>query len=203
MITITKRIEKIPIGHRLMQYSGGCANIHGHNIDIDISLSSNNELNDSGFVLDFGEIKKGIGKKIKKYFDHAFLANPFDRSTIEFLQREGYACFIMPIPVTNADTFKQLVGYCNPTAENIANLIFNWTLDDIVAMDDPHVHDHVSVKEVKIYESTTALATVDKVNHMYASRDQMIIDLLDDLLETDKLKIMGAFKHAGRFFSGQ
>ncbi len=42
-------------GHRLLNYKGKCANLHGHNGRVQIEVSSE-KLNSLGMVMDFYEI---------------------------------------------------------------------------------------------------------------------------------------------------
>ena len=54
--------------HRLTDYEGKCKRIHGHNWIVDIVLTTNRELDKTGFVVDFGDLKKIVDK-----FDHMLI----------------------------------------------------------------------------------------------------------------------------------
>ncbi len=93
-------------GHRLLDYEGKCANIHGHNGKAVIVLGGRN-LGENGILLDFAEIKSKIQGWIEDNLDHALLLCDKD-PLVEILSGAGLKLFVM-------DT--------NPTAENIARTI--------------------------------------------------------------------------------
>lgn len=63
MYQVTKRLE-ISAAHKLdLPYESKCANLHGHNWIVEITITAN-ELTDYGMVLDFVEIKKMIHDKL-------------------------------------------------------------------------------------------------------------------------------------------
>ena len=94
-------------GHRLMDYDGKCAHAHGHNGVLEIELSRA-ELDDRGMVCDFGDVKGQVGKFIDDEIDHRMLLRE-DDPLVPVLEDMGEEVFIMEE---------------NPTAENIARLIF-------------------------------------------------------------------------------
>ena len=94
-------------GHRLMDYDGKCAHAHGHNGVLEIELSAT-ELDDRGMVCAFGEVKGQVGQFIDDEIDHRMLLRG-DDPLVPVLKGMGEEVFIM----------KE-----NPTAENIAKLIF-------------------------------------------------------------------------------
>lgn len=65
--------------HRLVDYPGKCANIHGHNYKVQVTAEGP-ELDGIGMLLEFELIKKALAPWIDK-FDHGFLNEipPFDR----------------------------------------------------------------------------------------------------------------------------
>ena len=143
--TITKRIT-MPIGHRLLNYEGGCKNVHGHNITIELTFASRSGLDKSGFIIDFNDVKNGIGRQLKGLFDHAFLVNAYDDSMIEFLSDQGMKYFIMP--KKEASSFEMSVGQSNPTVENLSEVVRE--------MAETFCYGKgIHLKGVKIYESET------------------------------------------------
>jgi len=68
-----------------------------------------------GYAIDFKEIKRVFGQFIDDYLDHGFIANPHDVNYIEVCQKEDSKIWEMSL---------NGVGYCNPTAENIAKEIY-------------------------------------------------------------------------------
>jgi len=79
------RIELIfDAGHRLLKYKGKCEAPHGHTFKAEIILSSE-KLDQTGFVVDFVELRDKIGGWIDENWDHAFLANEQDEELIDAL----------------------------------------------------------------------------------------------------------------------
>ncbi|MCK4353385.1 6-carboxytetrahydropterin synthase QueD [candidate division WOR-3 bacterium] len=54
--------------HQLKGYPGKCERLHGHNFKVKITVESK-KLKPLGFVIDFKELKKILGKVIER-FDH-------------------------------------------------------------------------------------------------------------------------------------
>jgi len=81
--------------------------LHGHNARACIKLKSD-ELDHRGMVVDFGDVKRDIKGWIDDNLDHTMLLAQ-DDPIIEVLKQAGEKFFVMPD---------------NPTAENIAKLIF-------------------------------------------------------------------------------
>lgn len=67
MTTVTKTIE-FDAAHRLMDYKGKCANLHGHRYKVEVEVRGD-QLNTLGMVRDFGEIKEALAF-IDLYWDH-------------------------------------------------------------------------------------------------------------------------------------
>ncbi|MDA2925480.1 6-carboxytetrahydropterin synthase, partial [Acidobacteria bacterium AH-259-L09] len=103
---IVKRLH-FCYGHRLLDYEGKCARAHGHNGILEIELSSE-KLDQRGMVYDFGDVKSYLKEFIDREIDHRMLLRE-DDPMVAALEGVGERVFIM----------KQ-----NPTAENIAKLIF-------------------------------------------------------------------------------
>jgi 6-pyruvoyltetrahydropterin/6-carboxytetrahydropterin synthase len=97
-------------GHRLLNYEGKCRHLHGHNGKVVISLESK-ELDDRGMVLDFSDIKHVVSRWIDEHLDHRMILHR-DDPVVPVLQE-------MDEPMYLLDE--------NPTAENIARLIFSIT----------------------------------------------------------------------------
>ena len=83
-----RKIFKVPIGHRLMKHSGLCKNIHGHNLKIEVQLSSNH-LNENDMVIDFKDLNK-IVSKILDRFDHCTIFNYYDIKNTQFFKDQDY-----------------------------------------------------------------------------------------------------------------
>lgn len=107
MFRVTKEIE-FCYGHRLLNYDGKCRHLHGHNGTAVIVLEAT-RLDPLGMVVDFSQIKKVLGSWIDNTLDHKMLLHKDDPILPE-LRRQGE-------PFITLDE--------NPTAENIAKMIFD------------------------------------------------------------------------------
>jgi 6-pyruvoyltetrahydropterin/6-carboxytetrahydropterin synthase len=130
MFKVTKEIY-FCYGHRLLNYAGKCRNLHGHNGRAVITLETPT-LDSLGMVVDFSEIKRVVGTWIDDTLDHKMVLHE-DDPVIPDLVRLGEPFITMPV---------------NPTAENIAKLIF----------DRAASHD-LPVTEVTLWETETSFAT--------------------------------------------
>ena len=71
--TVTKRFS-IEAAHYLPGYPGKCANLHGHRWEISVSVTGPVSLN-TGFVMDFSDLKRLVVKPLEDQFDHKCLNN--------------------------------------------------------------------------------------------------------------------------------
>ena len=109
MYRVTREI-RFCYGHRLLHYAGKCRHLHGHNGRAVITLETS-RLDELGMVVDFGRIKDVVSAWIDQTLDHKMLLHR-DDPVLDFLRRQGEPVFVMEV---------------NPTAENIARLIFDFT----------------------------------------------------------------------------
>jgi 6-pyruvoyltetrahydropterin/6-carboxytetrahydropterin synthase len=110
MFRVSREID-FCYGHRLLNYEGKCRHLHGHNGRAIITLESGS-LDDRGMVLDFSEIKQVVAKWIDENLDHRMILRR-DDPAVPFLQEMGEPLYLLEV---------------NPTAENIARLIFEETM---------------------------------------------------------------------------
>ncbi|MFO1462783.1 MAG: 6-carboxytetrahydropterin synthase [bacterium] len=96
-------------GHRLLDYQGKCAHPHGHNGIVEIEFGSP-QLDHRGMVIDFVDIKAEVKRFLDEELDHKMLLRGDDPLT-KVLQDMGEPVFVMGE---------------NPTAENIAKVIFDY-----------------------------------------------------------------------------
>jgi 6-pyruvoyltetrahydropterin/6-carboxytetrahydropterin synthase len=96
-------------GHRLLNYNGKCKHLHGHNGRAIITVGAP-RLDERGMVLDFSDIKQVVSRWIDEHLDHRMLLQRTDPA-VPALQQLGEPLFLMDV---------------NPTAENIARLIFDY-----------------------------------------------------------------------------
>jgi len=130
MFSVTREIT-FCYGHRLLHYDGKCRHLHGHNGRAAITLAAD-DLDRLGMVLDFSLLKRVVGGWIDEHLDHKMLLHK-DDPVLPFLRQQGEPVFVLAV---------------NPTAENIARLIF----DHAAAAGFP-------VVEVKLWETDSSCAS--------------------------------------------
>lgn len=130
MFAVTKEIH-FCYGHRLLGHGGKCRHLHGHNGKAVVTLESA-ELDRLGMVVDFGDIKRTLGAWIDDTLDHRMLLHR-DDPVVPELERQGEPLVLLDV---------------NPTAENIARVIF----DRAAAAGLP-------VVEVVLWETANSYAT--------------------------------------------
>lgn len=96
-------------GHRLLNYNGKCAHLHGHNARAVITLESES-LDECGMVEDFSVVKRLVREWLDSEIDHTLLLRK-DDPVLSVLQAAGER-----VKVTEE----------NPTAESIARMIFDY-----------------------------------------------------------------------------
>jgi 6-pyruvoyltetrahydropterin/6-carboxytetrahydropterin synthase len=129
MFQITREL-RFCYGHRLLKYDGKCRHLHGHNGRAVIRLEAD-RLDGLGMVVDFSAIKRVVGGWIDAHLDHRMILHK-DDPVLPTLNQHGEPVFLMDV---------------NPTAENIAKLIFDYAL----AQGFP-------VVEVKLWETEDSFA---------------------------------------------
>jgi 6-pyruvoyltetrahydropterin/6-carboxytetrahydropterin synthase len=96
-------------GHRLLNYTGKCQHLHGHNARAVITLESE-VLDERGMVEDFSEVKRLIWSWLDEEIDHTLL-----------LHRDDPV-----LPVLQSAGERVMVTDENPTAEVIARMIYEF-----------------------------------------------------------------------------
>ena len=99
-------------GHRLLNYKGKCQHLHGHNARAVITLESD-RLDELGMVEDFSNLKQLVWNWLDNEIDHTLLLHKDDPV----------------LPVLRAAGERVRVTECNPTAEHIARMIFDYVAD--------------------------------------------------------------------------
>lgn len=141
MYRISKRFHFSSAHILETSYTVACQKIHGHNYNVEVVLCSN-ELNRDGMVVDFGKLKQSMADIIDLY-DHKMLLKS---ETIE--------------PMTEDDG--RLFLPCNPTAENIARLIYK-SIDQSFLDTDREKTDNgyeriVHIEKIRVWETDSAWA---------------------------------------------
>jgi len=127
---VTKEIH-FCYGHRLLNYDGKCKYLHGHNARVEITLE-NSTLDDRGMVVDFVEMKRSLQTWIDSYLDHKMILNEADPLLPVFKESNE--------PVVTLPT--------NPTAENLAKMIFDYAKSQ-----------NLPVVQVLFWETASSYAT--------------------------------------------
>jgi 6-pyruvoyltetrahydropterin/6-carboxytetrahydropterin synthase len=111
MFRVTREIA-FCYGHRLLNYDGKCRHLHGHNGRAVITLEGP-DLDPRGMLVDFSEIKRKVQHWIDENLDHNMLLCRED-PLLSLLRDRDERVFVMED---------------NPTAENIARLIYDRARD--------------------------------------------------------------------------
>jgi len=130
MFRVTREID-FCYGHRLLNYDGKCKYLHGHNGRAVITMESS-RLDERGMVFDFAEIKRVVSNWIDDNLDHRMILHRDDPA------REAFAALGEPMYVIDA----------NPTAENIAKLIFDYAKSQ-----------GIPIVETRLWETPRCFAT--------------------------------------------
>jgi 6-pyruvoyltetrahydropterin/6-carboxytetrahydropterin synthase len=130
MYRVTREID-FCYGHRLLNYSGKCRHLHGHNGRAVIAIEAP-ELDYRGMVLDFSDIKQVVSNWIDEQLDHRMLLHR-DDPAVAALTALGEPLHLLDV---------------NPTAENIAKLIYDFTASQ-----------GFPIVEVRLWETPRCFAT--------------------------------------------
>lgn len=130
MFRVSQRIE-FCYGHRLLDYAGKCRHLHGHNGRAIIVLEGQS-LDARGMLVDFSDIKGTVRTWIDTQLDHRMILCDRD-PVVPILQQQGEPLFLMSE---------------NPTAENIARVIYEYTRSQ-----------RLPVVEVSLWETPNSFAT--------------------------------------------
>lgn len=130
MFRVTREIQ-FCYGHRLLNYEGKCRHLHGHNGIAVISIEAES-LDDRGMVLDFSDIKRVVSGWIDDSLDHRMILCK-DDPAVPVLREMGEPLFLID---------------ANPTAENIAKLIYDFTASQ-----------GFPIVECKLWETPNCFAT--------------------------------------------
>ncbi|MCS6885294.1 MAG: 6-carboxytetrahydropterin synthase QueD [Acidobacteriota bacterium] len=134
MFQVTKEID-FCYGHRLRDYAKKCKHLHGHNGRVEITLQADS-LDHRGMLVDFEDIKEGVKSWIMSELDHKLLLRKDDP--------------LIPVLRDMNEVFLAMED--NPTAENIAKMIYEYTKSK-----------GFPVVSVKLWETPTSFAVYTEV----------------------------------------
>ena len=118
-------------GHRLLNYDGKCRYLHGHNGRALITMERDG-LDERGMVIDFSDIKRVMQVWIDEQLDHKMILHR-DDPILPALRERNEPVYLLDV---------------NPTAENIAKLIY-----------DQARRQGFPVVEVSLWETENSYAT--------------------------------------------
>ena len=107
MYRVTKEI-RFCYGHRLLNHAGKCRHLHGHNARAVVTIAAA-KLDAQGMVVDFADIEAAIKGWIDEQIDHTLILSEQD-PFLAAVKSAGERVYVMA---------------ANPTAENIAKLIYD------------------------------------------------------------------------------
>lgn len=117
-------------GHRLLDYAGKCRHLHGHNGVLEVDIEGE-KLDSQGMVADFGQVRDIVKEWVDSNLDHRMVLCRKD-PVVPLLESLGEPLYLMDE---------------NPTAENIARLVFEQTRCQ-----------GLKVAEVRLWETPTNCA---------------------------------------------
>ena len=132
MFTVSEEVT-FCYGHRLMDYVGRCARIHGHNARVELVLAAKT-LDRRGFVMDFGDLEEVAKRFLDETLDHRLL-----------LRRDDP---VIPSLTAAGEVFVALDE--NPTAEFLARFIF-----------EALTQKGIPLKAIRFWETATSVATYE------------------------------------------
>lgn len=128
------------MAHSLHNYDGLCKHIHGHSYNMEVTLIG--EPKDEpgavkdGMVIDFGDLKKIVKKKIVDCFDHSYMVpSVYSKERIERLKKT---------------TERLIVVDFQPTAENIVVYV--------AEILQQHLPSYVELYSIRLSETATSYA---------------------------------------------
>lgn len=108
LVEVTKEFT-FDSSHKLMQYLGKCANLHGHTYKLQVTIVGT--VNEIGLVLDFKVLKKIVEDKVVNSLDHEYINN-----VVEY----NPTCENMVIDIFN--TLKSEIEELNKKSPNFMSL---------------------------------------------------------------------------------
>ena len=137
---ITRKFE-FATAHRLQDHEGVCANLHGHNYQLEVSVATEVALDKIGRVVDFSELKKIV---------NTFLDANLDHTTI---YKEGDPVMEQVSLVLESYGLKKPLAFeKNPTVEVMAQYI----LGEL----QKRMPSNIIVTQIKLYETSNSFVVV-------------------------------------------
>ena len=138
-IRVTKEFH-FEMAHALKNYDGLCKNIHGHSYKLFVTVIGTpiSDINSPkvGMLIDFGDLKRIINKKITNVFDHALVLNSKSGFNLSETSHEMFGNTIF-------------VDY-QPTCENM--------VIDFANKIGLILPDNIELYSLRLYETSTSYA---------------------------------------------
>jgi 6-pyruvoyl tetrahydropterin synthase/QueD family protein len=135
----------VQMAHRLFQTAGACQNIHGHSWMVQLTLAGPVDHTGKLVGIDFGELKQKF---------RSFLDNDYDHRVLLFEGDPWAGKLHIRDDVTNG--WLTLPGLqrleCDPTTENFARIIGEWSVGKFGSPD-------IKFVEVGVWETVTNYAS--------------------------------------------
>lgn len=140
---ITTRLE-FDAGHRIPSHKSQCRNLHGHRYTLEITLSGDiitqNNVSETGMVMDFSDVKRIARESVVDLWDHAFLVYFDDKVVLDFLN--------------SLPNHKTVIFPTVPTAENMAAEAFKILREQY----KDTYGNHLKLERVRLYETPNSWA---------------------------------------------
>lgn len=137
-------------GHRLVDYPGKCAHLHGHSYKWTVAMSCET-LDELGMVADFG-ILKHIMKSHIGIYDHAFILCEMD----PLIKGKTWDQVMDMLRATNGERPRVFITEYNPTAENLAREVFDSMAHSMRTI-DLNLRPTVRLEYVEVQETATSV----------------------------------------------
>lgn len=122
--------------HRQLNDMGKCGFLHGHNWKVEFKINAPiSSLNECGYIIDYKKLKDLVSN-----FDHKVLLNS-DDPLVPVLEQNGQRVTVLP---------------CEPTCENIANILLE-TVEEIFE-DENITYNDITIT---VWENGNSWATVN------------------------------------------
>lgn len=135
--TCTRRLE-FDAAHRVERHGGKCRSLHGHRYVVEVTCTAP-DLDEAGFVVDFGVVKEIVGRWVDEHLDHTTIYDEAD-TAMRALAESAAQMGLRP--------WYRLDG--PPTAENLARHLFDRAGELLVG--------RVRVVHVRVYETPNCWA---------------------------------------------
>lgn len=148
-IQVTK-LMTTETAHRLCNYAGKCAHIHGHSYrwEVTVMLESGG-VQENGIAVDFSELKQAMVQEIYKPYDHALVL--WDQDPLHDLVSDFSKPRSSFLIASDGKTEQKIIWLPNnPTAEAFAAIAAN---DLQQWFDDADMLEDIQIVRVRVWET--------------------------------------------------